>query len=457
MTAADSASEAAPATSDDSPARSEPSIPTQPEPHPISTAIDIFVHRVRDIRTAAGQAIPAALKQQRRSALELTKRIASAKAKLASKNEAEQIIGIREINEANRRAERVIRSEVYQAIANGLYLALFSAFDAYTGAVLTALYKRKPAMFHGIDKQIAFSDLLNVQDIEELKGQIIAEEIESIRRKSYVEQFSILSRRFEIELTKFPNWKTFVECSQRRNLITHCGGVVNEQYLTVCSDVGIEKAELPKLGDTLAVGPAYLNQISELMIEVGIKLGQTLWRKTLPHELEQADTHIKETLYKTLQWETWKRAVMIGEFAVGLPNVKKELDRRVLIVNLAQAYLHNGEAEKAKAILTRVDWSASSADFQLAEAVLLGNFSLAAEIMLGIGKKGQMITEQGYHEWPLFKGFRESNEFLKAYETVYGRAFVQLARKDAAKIAAEAEAAQKETDDGKNAKEETKL
>lgn len=40
--------------------------------------------------------------------------------------------------------------------------------------------------------------------------------------------------------------------------------------------------------------------------------------------------------------------------------------------------------------------------------------------MLKIGEKGEFLTELAYHEWPLFKNFRDSDEFFKSYLSIYG-------------------------------------
>ncbi len=71
-------------------------------------------------------------------------------------------------------------------------------------------------------------------------------------------------------------------------------------------------------------------------------------------------------------------------------------------------------------MLAEVNWSGTINDFQLAEAVLTDRFNNAATLMKRIGKTGDIVTESAYHEWPLFRAFRESTEFVSAYEDVYG-------------------------------------
>jgi alkyl sulfatase BDS1-like metallo-beta-lactamase superfamily hydrolase len=82
-------------------------------------------------------------------------------------------------------------------------------------------------------------------------------------------------------------------------------------------------------------------------------------------------------------------------------------------------------------MLAEVDWSATINDFRLAEAVLTDRFSNAATLVKRIGKKGDIVTESAYHEWPLFRAFRESTEFVSAYEDVYGYAYDATMKREA--------------------------
>jgi hypothetical protein len=69
-------------------------------------------------------------------------------------------------------------------------------------------------------------------------------------------------------------------------------------------------------------------------------------------------------------------------------------------------------------------------DFKIAKAVLLDDYEEAARLMEIIGKEGELITENSYLTWPLFRNFRSSDEFLKAYEKIYGYSFAVEAKKE---------------------------
>jgi hypothetical protein len=194
-------------------------------------------------------------------------------------------------------------------------LSLFSAFDAYTDELLSALYERKPELFKRLNRSVPFSEILEATSIEDVKRVVLDDEIESFRRKSYVEQFEHLETTFGLALKAFDHWPAFVECSQRRNLLTHCGGIVSEQYRAICMREGYPENKLAAVGETIGLDPQYFLSTCEIMIEVGLKLGQTLWRKLLPDELATADGHLHQMQYEALKAAIWDRAKVFGEFA----------------------------------------------------------------------------------------------------------------------------------------------
>ena len=390
----------------------------------IAEAITRFLHRARDIKWSCKVFAPAAglmMKDRYNKAIE---EIESGKLLLASDDAVEKVHGMKKMQIAIRKLDRLGYSRIPEVIETSLFLNLFSAFDAYTGELLTAIYARKPELFGRLNRKVELVDVLTARSIEDLKRSVLEEEIEAFRRKSYVEQFAELESTFGLTLRKFEKWAEFVECTQRRNLLTHCGGVVSEQYQKICKVEGYPEEKISALGTKLELGPKYFLPTCELMIEVGLKLGQTLWRKILPSEIESADSHLQKTQYEALFSHNWDRAKIFGEFAVKQTKQSSEVDRRIAIVNYCIALKFSNEELSAKNELAKVDWSASTNDFKLAEAVLQDRFVDAATLMHKIGKKGELVVENSYHSWPLFHVFRERPEFLTAYEEVYGHPFV---------------------------------
>lgn len=90
-----------------------------------------------------------------------------------------------------------------------------------------------------------------------------------------------------------------------------------------------------------------------------------------------------------------------------------------------------GGVEKAKKILGDVGWSAAANEFKFAGAVLLKDYREASEMMQTIGLQCGYLDEAGYHTWPLFIEFRETDEFVSTYLEVYGYPYALKVREEA--------------------------
>ena len=85
-----------------------------------------------------------------------------------------------------------------------------------------------------------------------------------------------------------------------------------------------------------------------------------------------------------------------------------------------QAYKWSGDDKKCREIISSEDWSAASTDFGLSVAVLTEEFKKAAKIMRQIGPTSDEVRREDYDNWPVFKEFRKSAEFLDAYREIFG-------------------------------------
>ena len=280
------------------------------------------------------------------------------------------------------------------------------------------MYEGCPNLYKNLNREVKLSTVLTYESLDDLRQQILNDEIETLRRKSYVDQFKDLENKFSITLTKFEDWPLFIESAQRRNLFTHCDGIVSKQYLDICKEVGFKTQN--KVGDQLLIGADYFYKSSMVISTVAVMLAQTFWRKTSPDKTEIADKHLSELIFDYLHMEQWQKAICLSKFALNLPNISSEKNERLYRVNYAIALNAIGEDKAAKNILDKKDWSASAYDFKLAYAVIIKNYEEAKNYMIKIGQQGEYIVELAYHDWPLFRDFRDSEEFISGYEKVFG-------------------------------------
>ena len=90
------------------------------------------------------------------------------------------------------------------------------------------------------------------------------------------------------------------------------------------------------------------------------------------------------------------------------------------IINYCIALIALGEDKASLNLLKRKDWSAVSLDFRLAYSVITKDWSEAQKFMLKLGREGELVNEMSYHDWPLFRQFRETTEFYEGYSEVFG-------------------------------------
>ncbi len=310
-------------------------------------------------------------------------------------------------------------------LTKSLFTQIFSEFDAFMGSLLKILYLKNEDLLKSIAREISFEDLLGFDNLQAVKLSMLDKEIETFRRDSYVEQFSTLEKKFKIPLKKFPEWADFVELSQRRNILTHNGGGVSDQYISICEREGYKFKEKPKKGEYLGVSIDYLFDAGRLLSKVGLMLAFTLWFKMSPKECEKIHESLNNVIFHSLQQKRWYFVAELTDFVLGKAMCTgiSDVMHRIRLINAAIGLKFSGKDKESEIVLDSVDWSASYRDFKLANAVLRDNFTEAVSLMKSIGKSGEIIRKESYHYWPLFSAFRERPEFYAAYFEVYGEPF----------------------------------
>ncbi|MGX5660865.1 hypothetical protein ACWKWV_14215 [Castellaniella ginsengisoli] len=318
-----------------------------------------------------------------------------------------------------RRSDRA--KTVLDLLPRNFVVSFVSEYDSFLGQLITKILRFKPEIIDSKDKSISLSDLVNLGSVEAAKDKIFAKEVESILRSSHADQFSWMEKAFDIPLTKgLESWPTFIELTERRNLFVHCDGVVSEQYLSVCRKHKAQIVPETVVGTRLQAEKKYLKQSYEVLYEIGIKLSQVLWRKLSPSDIEKAETSLSNFTYELLIEENYSLAKNLLDFACcTLKKWDSEGSRLVYVVNRALAYKFSGNNEMCQRILESEDWSACGDNYQLCVAVLKDDFEKAKRLVLRIGAAGS-VGEVDYIEWPCFKDFRTSDEFISAFTEVFG-------------------------------------
>jgi hypothetical protein len=325
--------------------------------------------------------------------------------------------------------EKIEKSDLaFKLLPINFVVSFVSQYDAYLGGLIRTMFIAKPELLNGSEKNIQFSELIKFNSIEDAREFLIEKEVESVLRESHLKQFKWLENKLGITLRKdLPSFSEFIEITERRNLFVHCNGIISRQYIEVCTENNVIDIEKVKVGDQLSAKPEYFNKCYQILFEIGVKLGQVIWRKLMPNEIQEADAHLNEVCYQLLVKGHYRLALNLLTFATD--SLKKHVDQEmvcIFTINKALAhYLSNKKGECFKAIDMH-DWSATSDKFKLAICVLKEQYKEAVELMKSIGPNNRHVTKDAYRDWPLFREFRKTNAFKKVYKDIFAEELIYI-------------------------------
>ena len=278
----------------------------------LGEVIDTVVHGILDIEECGTEFVSLAIEDHSQNVERLKNDFEKYNAILESSSDRdERIVAVRHMRRFMREVGRLKNSSKVETLEQSLFINLFAVFDKYIGDLICVLYEEKPSLYNNIQKSLSLSEALSFSSLDELKHNVLLEDVAQLKRKSHVQQFEDLEKKFSINLRKYRDWPAFVEASQRRNLFVHCDGVVSPQYLEVCRNANVKFEDQPEIGDKLTIGAGYFYHATHVVIVTAIMLGHTLWRKLDENELENADRHLNGLIFEFLHMESWVKSISL--------------------------------------------------------------------------------------------------------------------------------------------------
>jgi hypothetical protein len=218
------------------------------------------------------------------------------------------MVDVGHLGAINRRLEQSYAISAGVTKLPGLFLlGLVSAYDVFLSKLIRAILMTKPELLSSSERNIFFKDLMEVGSVEAARERIIEKEVESVIRSSHSEQIAWLERKLNMKLTKdFRIWPGFIEICERRNLTTNTAGTISSQYLKTCKEHGYDVSGC-SVGDTFGVGSKYYERAVEVILEMGVKLTQVIWRKLLPKDVATVSSELNEFSYRLITKRNIKR------------------------------------------------------------------------------------------------------------------------------------------------------
>src|SRR5690625_571739 len=226
------------------------------------------------------------------------------------------LVDYEHVHKYRRLSRRLKNTNIAQKVVPRSFLvSLVSQYDAFIGSLVKELLNAKPEILSDSDRQLTFSQLKRFQNFEDAQNFIIEKEIDSLLRKSHSDQIEWIKNKFNIKISPGEDlWASFIELTERRNIFVHADGNVTTQYFNTCSKLNLKHIKDIRIGTELWVPQDYFEDAFSTVYELGFKLGQVLWRKIIPNEIEDADLQIINISFDLLDLEKNELAYKICHF-----------------------------------------------------------------------------------------------------------------------------------------------
>ena len=322
--------------------------------------------------------------------------------------------------------------EIYKRIPRFMLSGLVSALDYHLSQLVRLIIERQPGKVFGSDRKIRISDLMSLDSIDQVKTFVVDEEVNKISRQNMPDQIGWIESNANLDSisTGYSNWSSLCEIVERRNLFVHNDGIVNDQYLKNLKSVRYND-KYPEKDSMLGVGSDYYRNSVRIVDEFVVILTQIVWRKICKSdssEIAEADSALNRHGFDLIERGEYDHAVRVLKFAVDLRHHSTERDRRMMLINLANAYKLNDDEEASLKCLDSHDWSATSEDFTICVSAVKGDIDSVVAQMRKSGKEGAISFEQ-YCAWPVFFHVRDDEKFKNAIKETFETEYRPLSKK----------------------------
>ena len=281
-------------------------------------------------------------------------------------------------------------------------MMLLVKYEEAISGIYKFLLEKYPAAYLN-EKNITYAELFSDNaDISYIKQKFVDHEIESFMRQPLIEWYKTFinthAMKFSIDSDEF---KRFKEIYYRRNLVVHNQNVVNDNYLKNSGNDGV------KIGDILDIDDEYIkNAFSTVLIIIY----ETFWRlvHTSKNEHDILVDVMFERGYIYMVKNQWEISKFIFEMLMEDDNQRASI-KMCERINYWISIKNSEGMENIRNEIENLDLSAMQEKFIVAKYALLDDFqqvSVALERTINDG-----IMSNDIVEWPLFKQYRETEEY----------------------------------------------
>ncbi|MDP9885484.1 hypothetical protein J2W21_003007 [Sinomonas atrocyanea] len=278
-------------------------------------------------------------------------------------------------------------------------------FEVLVSAIVREFLRLRPAAIRSDETRYSLADIEDHETLDDFRAYCAERYAEGLLRGGFDDWMGFFEKRVRgVSIDSIAaDTVQLREVFQRRHLVVHNGGIVNNLYLTKMKTL----APKPKVGSRLVVEYEYLQSAIDHLTVAGVLLQFRTMKALLKDEQSgAADAMISKAVYDLLSQARWSAALHIAQSAH--PDCSSEQDRIILRVN---AWLAKKRISGAVSIRREVEaWQveALAPRFKMARLALLDDTKAAYDL----GKRLVEIEELAKEEWRTWPLLEE----VRAYE-----------------------------------------
>ena len=298
-------------------------------------------------------------------------------------------------------------------------LSIVATFDSLISEIAFRAVRTKPGLYTE-DRKISLKDIMEMKSFDDVVDHVAWQDVQDCMRGSHVSQVEFLEKISDTKIIEhFERWPQYVEIFERRNLVAHHDLIINRMYLLNCGQVGYDVSKF-EIGQRLILDQDYLTSVVDLLIEFGILLLYSIWKKKHKRDSASAYEKLNDVAYDLIKRKNPLVASRILEFALHKQTpASDDATVKMMTVNLANCYKKLDQKEKMNKTLESVDWSSSSDKFKISMAAINDDIDLVVKLMPKV-KSDDDVGKEGFRSWPVFDSMREQRKFREAFSKNFG-------------------------------------
>lgn len=267
------------------------------------------------------------------------------------------------------------------------------------------------------ENAIRFSEIKNLQTIEDVKNQIIDKRLFELTNSSFSDWTNFFKKDVALDIDNLLNYyyTPIKETFERRHIFIHNGGLINKKYLNSIDSTYLKTLSSKfEFGKPIETNATYINNSFRHMENFGQLLTHCLWYKICKSteiQKDERENSLVAYIYEKLKKEEYATIEEFGNFVLKNFKLLNEYLLFCIKVNYWQSLKWQGKFNaEIKTEISNIELSDKNSKIKIAVYALLDkpkDFFETARLAL----KSKDIDKHSLQEWPLFKEMRKDQRF----------------------------------------------